>query len=54
MRVRLTKKLAEKIDGIDLRGRAIGDTLDLNPRDAAVLVAEGWAHADRRKATRHY
>ena len=43
MRVRLTRKLADAIDGIDLSDRHVGDLLDLSKHDADMLVAEGWA-----------
>lgn len=43
MRVQLIRKLAERIDGIDLGPYKLGDTLDLPPEEAALLVAEGWA-----------
>ena len=41
--VRLTRKYAEAIDGVDLSGRKVGDKLELSPRDARMLIAEGWA-----------
>lgn len=41
--VRLTHKLAAAIDGIDLSTRHVGDRLALPPREARLLVAEGWA-----------
>jgi CheY-like chemotaxis protein len=41
--VRLTRKLAPFIDGIDLSRRSIGDILDMPERDARTLIAEGWA-----------
>jgi hypothetical protein len=41
--VRLTRKLAEEIDGIDLTGRQVGDFLSLSGRDAQLIIAEGWA-----------
>lgn len=51
--VRLTRKYADVIDGIDLSTRDVGDRLPLPPRDAQVLVAEGWAEPaparDRRR-----
>lgn len=50
MRVRLTRKLADMVDGIDLRGHEAGDVLDLRTADAGVLVAEGWATPARRAA----
>jgi hypothetical protein len=40
--VRLTRKLAERIDGVDLSESHVGDTLYLSPHDAELLVAEGW------------
>jgi hypothetical protein len=43
MRVRLIKKLADIIDGVDLRGRSVGDLLNLKPREAKLLIAEQWA-----------
>ena len=43
MKVRLTRKLSELIDGIDLSRAREGDMLRLPPRDALVLIAEGWA-----------
>lgn len=46
MRVRLIRKLAEQIDGVDLTGRAVGDVLDIPDREALMLVSEGWATAE--------
>jgi len=43
VQVRLTKKLAEAIDGIDLSDRRVGDVVDLSKHDAEMLLAEGWA-----------
>jgi hypothetical protein len=43
MKVRLTRKLAEVIDGLDLSKAREGDTLELPARDALLLIAEGWA-----------
>ena len=56
MKVRLTRKHAEQIDGIDLSGHEVGDTLDLPTDQARLIVAEDWAHHDRRShsvATEH-
>jgi hypothetical protein len=50
MRVRLIRKLADVVDGIDLRGHQAGDVLDLRTADAGVLLAEGWATPARRAA----
>ena len=41
--LRLTKKLAEEIDGISLVGYRVGDLVHLSRKDADVLLAEGWA-----------
>ncbi len=43
MRVRLTRKLAQRVDGIDLSPFREGDVLDVSVREAELLVAEGWA-----------
>ena len=43
MRVRLTRKFSNLLNGIDLSRYQQGDTLDLPARDADMLVAEGWA-----------
>jgi hypothetical protein len=43
VKVRLTRKLAECIDGVDLSSRRVGDVVSLSPSEARLLVAEGWA-----------
>jgi hypothetical protein len=50
MWVRLIRKLADQVDGIDLRERKVGDVFDLRSTDASLLVAEGWAIPARRAA----
>jgi hypothetical protein len=51
--VRLTRKYADIIDGVDLTNAHVGDRLQLSRHDAEVLIAEGWAeHAVRRGAKR--
>ena len=52
MKVWLIRKHAERIDGIDLRAYAVGDTLDLPPDDARILLAEEWAALERRSQVR--
>jgi hypothetical protein len=47
MKVRLTRKFAELINGVDLSKVHAGDTLDLSARDAQILLAEGWAAPER-------
>jgi len=46
MRIRLTRKFAELIDGIDLSRRRVGDVIDIPAHDARTLMAEGWAVPD--------
>jgi hypothetical protein len=48
MCVRLTRKYADLIDGVDLSSAHVGDRIDLSRHDAAVLIAEGWAEAAAR------
>ena len=48
MRLRLTRKLADEIDGIDLSHHHVGDTFDMPTRDGQMLIAEGWGERDRR------
>jgi hypothetical protein len=43
MRVRLIRKLADKLNGVDVSKRRVGDVIDRPRRDAELLVAEGWA-----------
>jgi hypothetical protein len=49
MRVRLTRKLAERIDDIDLTRNRVGDVLDLPAAEARLLVAEEWAISTERR-----
>jgi hypothetical protein len=53
MRVVLTRKLAEMIDGVDLSLRQVGQVFDASPEEAWLLVAEQWAIVDRRIASRN-
>jgi hypothetical protein len=48
MRVRIVRKLADQVDGIDLSGRHVGDVIELPEPDARVIVAEQWAIPARR------
>ncbi len=41
--VRLTRKYANIIDGVDLSKNQVGDRLHLPARQARMLIAEGWA-----------
>jgi len=44
--VRLIRKYADMIDGVNLEGAVVGDRIRLSPRDAELLIAEGWAEPD--------
>lgn len=50
MRVVLTRKLADCVDGVELTGWRVGDVLDLPDQEASLLLAERWAIRDRRIA----
>jgi hypothetical protein len=54
MRVRLTRKLADMVDGIDLSGRRVGEVFDLRIFDAQLLIAEGWAEPHATLAQRGF
>ena len=43
LRVRLTRKFADHLNGVDLSRVRVGDVLELSERDAAMLIREGWA-----------
>jgi len=43
VRVLLTRKLADYLDGIDLSMYREGDMLDVPRREAELLIKEGWA-----------
>jgi hypothetical protein len=50
MRVRLVRKFADCIDGVDLSGHRVDDVFDVPPKDARLLLAENWAIPERRVA----
>jgi hypothetical protein len=49
VRVRLTRKFAESIDGVSLSGRRVGDVFDLVEAEARLLFAEQWAEPAERQ-----
>jgi hypothetical protein len=51
--VRLTRKYAEMIDGVNLADAHVGDELRLSARDADVLIAEGWAEPAPKRRVRN-
>lgn len=48
----MRKKYAERIDGVDLSRYRVGDTLNLPPKEALLLLAEDWASPERRVRSR--
>jgi hypothetical protein len=51
MKVRLTRKYADEIDGVDLHDRNVGDVIDMSKDEAGLLLAEKWALPERRGST---
>jgi hypothetical protein len=43
MQVKLIRKLARVIDGVDLTCHEVGEFFELPAADARLLIAEGWA-----------
>ena len=43
MLVRLTKKLASVMNGVDVSSVNVGDILELPESAARMMIAEGWA-----------
>ena len=43
MRIRLTRKFATFLNGLDLSRINVGDIVFLPERDAVMLIREGWA-----------
>ena len=43
MRVRLTRRLAERLDGVDVSAHSVGDVFEVTRQEGESLVAEGWA-----------
>jgi hypothetical protein len=48
MRLKLVRKPANDINGIDLTNANAGDVLVVTPHQAAILVAAGWAEETPR------
>ena len=51
-RVRLTKKLASVLNGLDLSEVQIGDVIRVPEATAAMLIREGWAELVKPEADR--
>lgn len=43
MRIRLVRKFANAINGIDLAAVSVGDVVELKQPQAILLIREGWA-----------
>jgi hypothetical protein len=43
VRIRLVRKLAQRLNGVDVSDVNVGDCLDLSPESARLLIEEGWA-----------
>ena len=46
VRIRLIRKIAHHLDGVDVSSHAVGETFELPSAEAGLLVAEGWAIVD--------
>ncbi len=47
--VRLTCKLADRLDGVDVSRVRLGDVIDVADADGQMLIAEGWAERVHEK-----
>ena len=43
MRIRLTKKFAHVLNGVDLTQASVGRLMTVSDREGEMLIAEGWA-----------
>jgi len=43
IKVQLIRKLANRLNGVDLTAYTVGQVVDLPERAASILLAEGWA-----------
>jgi hypothetical protein len=43
VRIKLTRKLSNALNDVDLRPYRVGDVIDLAASSGEMLVAEGWA-----------
>jgi hypothetical protein len=50
MRVRIVRKLADRVDGIDLTNHDVGQLIELPDMDGHLIVAERWGEFARREA----
>ena len=50
MRVRLVRKLADRVDGVDLTHCDVGEVIELPEPDGRLVIAEQWGEFARRQA----
>jgi hypothetical protein len=50
MRVRIVRKLADRVDGIDLTNCDVGEVIELPDPDGRLIIAEEWGVFARRQA----
>jgi hypothetical protein len=53
MRIKLLRKFADALNGIDLTKANVGDVLNVKPHEAAILIAEGWAEEAAQNGNRN-
>ncbi len=46
IRIRLIKKLAAVLNGLDLSALCVGDVIELPDSAARMMIAEGWAEPE--------
>jgi hypothetical protein len=51
IRIRLTRKLAAFLNGVDLSAFRVGDVRELPNASAAMLIAEGWGEPAPTRST---
>jgi len=49
MRVRLTRKLANVLDGVDVSPYGVGEVFELPDAQARLLIAENWAVREKAR-----
>lgn len=50
MRVRIVRKLADRVDGVDLTNCGVGEVVELPDSDGRLVIAEQWGVFARRQA----
>jgi len=53
MKIRLTRKFADRLDGIDLSEARAGEQIEVTEHEAELLIAEGWAVPADQTALAH-